>query len=941
MGLSSLRKKIPFSMKLFLLDAYALIYRAHFAFIKRPMLNSKGVNVSAVYGFVSGLWDLLQKERPTHIAVAFDLSGPTFRHEMFTAYKANRDEQPEDITVAVPYIREILRGFDIPILEMPGYEADDVIGTLAKQAEAQGFTVYMMTPDKDYAQLVSEHIFLYKPARMGNDIQIWGVPEVLADWGIQRVEQVVDCLGLQGDSIDNIPGVPGIGPKNAQSLLAKYGSIEGILAHLDELAGKQQEALRKYADQALLSKKLAAIDLNVPVTFDAQACHMGEWHRDQLAAVFRELEFRSLTARILGPSTAEPAEPRPGAQGDLFGAAVAAPAPTAPSKAALGEKNLSNTPHEYRLADTPEAQQALLEQLLAVEAACFDTETTGIDPTEAELVGLSFAVRPHEAWYVPIPEDPAEARRALAFFRPFFENGNIGKIGQNLKYDVIVLRFHGVEVKGDFYDTMIAHYLLEPDRRHNMDYLAETYLDYSPVPIESLIGKKGKNQLSMREVPLRKLADYAAEDADVTLQLREVLFPQMTGPVRKLYDEVEAPVIRVLADIESEGVRIDPDFLQDYSLVLEKEILALQEKIHAQAGVRELNLNAPGQIGDLLFVRMKIPYRWKKTKTGQFSTDEEILSELAAEHGIVRDILDYRGLAKLKSTYVDALPRMINPRTGRIHTSFNQALAQTGRLSSQNPNLQNIPVRTERGREIRKAFIPRDTGHVLLSADYSQIELRLVAHISGDETLLEAFRQGHDIHTATAAKVFGVTLDEVTKDQRYKAKTVNFSILYGAGAHNLSKQLGIRRGEAQQIIEAYFAQFTGLKAYMEGTVAEAREKGYVTTLLGRRRYLRDIHSASAVTRANEERVAINTPVQGSAADMIKVAMIHINEALRSGGFGARMILQVHDELVFDVPRHEVDRLRPIIEQHMKNALPGLKVPIEVGIGTGENWLEAH
>lgn len=936
--------------KLFLLDAFALIFRAHYAFIKRPLINSKGVNTSAVTGFVNVLWDLLQKEKPSHLAVCFDLSGPTFRHDMFPAYKANREETPEDIVIAVPYIREILKAWNIPILQMPGYEADDVVGTISKQAEKAGFQVYMMTPDKDYGQLVSPNIFMYKPARLGNELEIWDEAKILSEWGIKRVDQVIDMLGLQGDAVDNIPGVPGIGPKSAQKLLEQFDTIENILANTHLLQGKQKEALETFADQAILSKKLAAIDLNVPIEFDEEDCKMGDPNKEALGALFKELEFRSLSNRILGQDSGQEAvvQLSAGTQGDLFGGTTdAKPAVVekaayvsnySSGKAAIADKNIENTEHQYHIAQTAEERQALIKALRETGSFAFDTETTGLETVDAEIVGLSFSFKAQTAWYVPVPQKGGAA--IMSEFKDILEDSSLRKIGQNIKFDALMLRNYGIHLQGDILDTMVVHYLLEPDKRHGMDYLSETYLNYTPVPIEALIGK-GKAQLSMRDVPLAKIAEYAAEDADVTWQLAEKLQPLLEPSVEKLYKEIEAPLIMVLADVEAEGINLDSKFLEAYSKVLDVDIQAIQKEIFEMGGVREINLNSPAQIGQLLFDKLKIPYRWKKTATAQYSTDEEKLSELAYEHVIVQKILDYRQLAKLKSTYVDALPRMVNAKTGRLHTSFNQALAQTGRLSSQNPNLQNIPVRSERGREVRKAFIPRDANHVLMAADYSQIELRLIAEISGDPNMLEAFQNGQDIHAATAAKIYNVPIDQVTKEQRYNAKTVNFSIIYGAGSTNLSRQLSIKRAEAQVLIDAYFAQYSGIKEYMEKTVKEARETGFVSTLMGRRRYLRDINSNSSLMRSNDERIAVNTPIQGSAADMIKIAMINIHQALKDGGFKTKMLLQVHDELVFDVPKDEVERVSPIIEHLMKTALPNLKVPIEVGIDTGENWLEAH
>ncbi len=931
--------------KLFLLDGHALVYRAHYAFISRPLINSTGMNVSAITGFTRSLWDVIRNQKPSHIAVSFDLKGPTFRHEMFEAYKANRDAQPEDISIAIPYIQKILEGFNIPVVTMEGYEADDIIGTLAKQAEKEGFKVYMMTPDKDYAQLVSENIFMYKPGRKGNEVEILGKKEVLEKWEIKRVDQVIDILGLAGDSVDNIPGIPGIGAKTAVKLLDTYDTIEGLIEHSHELKGKQKEKVEEFAEQGLLSKTLATIDINVPVQFNAEDYKIEGMDKNVLSDIFKELEFRTLARSILGEI--EPTEKQPVAEGvqqDLFGNAVPSkPQRFAPKLEAhsVAENTIENTKHEYHLIDTKEKRAELISLLSKQSVFCYDTETTGIDANQAELVGLAFSVKPKEAYYVPIPKDQKKAQSIVNEFKQVLENEKIEKIGQNIKYDNLMMKWYGVEVKGLFFDTMIAHYLCEPDLRHKLDYLAESYLKYKMVPIEMLIGKRGKNQMSMRDVPVEKAAEYAAEDADLTLQLKAPLLEKLKEiETEKLYNELEIPLISVLTDIEYEGVRINPDFLNDYSKVLGKLILEKERNIHKEAGL-VFNIASPKQVGEVLFERMKIPYRWKKTSSGQFSTNEAKLSELAETNPFVQSIMDYRKLAKLKSTYVDTLPLLVNPKTGRVHSSFNQARAATGRLSSENPNLQNIPIRDEAGREIRKAFEPRDSNHILLAADYSQIELRLIAEISGDEAMLESFQAGHDIHTATAANVFGRKLEEVTADERRNAKTVNFSIIYGAGATNLSRQLNIKRAEAKELIEQYFKQYQGLKNYMDKTVEFAREHGYVTTLMGRKRYIRDIDSRNSLIRSNAERIAINTPIQGTAADMIKVAMINIHKAFKEKGFKTKMIMQVHDELVFDTPKDELEKVKPIIEEKMKNAIPNLKVPILVGMDVGENWLEAH
>lgn len=931
--------------RLFLLDGHALVYRAHFAFIARPLINSKGVNTSAVTGFTRALWDLLQNQKPSHIAVAFDPPSPTFRHEMYEAYKANRESQPEDISIAFPFIRRILKGFKIPIISVNGYEADDVIGTLAKQAEKEGYKVYMVTPDKDFGQLVSENIFLYKPARQGNEIEIMGPAEVCDRWGIKRVDQVIDILGLMGDTVDNIPGIPGIGEKTAAKLLEQFNSVEELIQRVEEIPGKIKDKIKEHADQGLLSKKLAVIDTNVPIQFDATEFNLDPPDKDLLAEVFKELEFRTLSEQILAKGGESPAN-QPGQQGNLFDLPSSDPDSGSLRleelpKHAIADHHIANVPHQYHLVDTPDKRRDLIRLLSAQKEICFDTETTGIDANAVELVGMSFSVVKGEAYYIPVPEDQVEARKIVDEFKPVFEDDNIAKIGQNIKYDALVLKWYDVEVKGRYIDTMVIHYLLEPELRHNMDYLAESYLNYKPVSIESLIGKKGKDQITMREAPLENVKEYAAEDADITLQLKEYLWPNLEkAGLDPLYNTIEGPLIKALVEMENAGININVRLLEDYSVELSKEIDTLEKAVYEQAG-EKFNLASPKQVGDILFVKMKIPYRWGKTKTGQYSTDEDKLAELALENPFVQDILKHRGLTKLKSTYVDALPRMINHRTGRIHSSFNQTIAATGRLSSNNPNLQNIPVRTPEGAKVRQAFIPRDNDHILLAADYSQIELRLIAEISGDEAMLDAFLKGQDIHSATAARVFGTPFDQVTREQRYRAKTVNFSIIYGAGATNLSRQLGIKRTEAKDLIDNYFANYPGLKHYMDETVEHARKYGYVTTLMGRRRHLRDIHSKSSLERSNAERIAINTPIQGSAADMIKIAMINIHNFLKDGGFQSKMVLQVHDELVFDAHKSELDQIKPVIAEKMKTALPGLKVPILVEMGEGDNWLSAH
>jgi DNA polymerase-1 len=922
--------------KLFLLDGHALVYRAHYAFISRPLINSKGLNTSAIMGFTNVLRDLIKKENPTHLAVSFDLSGPTFRNEIFEDYKANRESQPEEIKAAFPYIHEVIKGFKIPIVTCKGYEADDVIGTLAKRAEKEGFKVYMMTPDKDYAQLVSPNIFMYKPARSGNDAEILGVEEILENWGIERVEQVIDILGLQGDAVDNIPGIPGIGPKTAQKLLAAYGSLEGLLENVDKLKGKQKEKVIEFADQGRLSKVLATIDTEVPVEINFEDTLIEEPDRPALGKLFQQLEFRRLSAQMLG-------EPEDNDQqlGGLFGGpAVSTSQADKPAVEKLF-KDIDSIEHDYIKVDELAEMKKLAADLLDQKIICFDTETTSINANDAELVGIAFAYEKGKAYYVPVPSDPKESAAIVDIFRPVLEHSGIAKTAHNYKYDAIVMKRHGVALRGPVRDTLIAHYLLNPDLRHKMDYLAETILNYKPIPIEKLIGK-GKNQLSMRDISIDKVVPYASEDADITLQLDDILFTDLEKDgLDKLYKDMEEPLIEVLVQMEYNGVNIDTEVLGLHSKAIEGELINLEKDLYVEAG-SPFNILSPKQVGEILFDRLKIPYRWKlSSKSKQYSTSEDKLKELEKEHPIVGKILRFRGLSKLKSTYLDALPKLVSKKTGLIHSSFNQALTTTGRLSSNNPNLQNIPIRTTEGARVREAFVPRESGHVILAADYSQIELRLIAEISKDEGMLDAFINGQDIHSATAAKVFGVAYDQVTKEQRYRAKTVNFSITYGAGATNLAGQLDIPRSEAKKIIESYYEQYPGLKSYMTDIVESARANGYVETLMGRRRYLRNINSGNAFVRSGEERNAINSPIQGSAADMIKLAMIKIHRALIDGEFKTKMIMQVHDELVFDVPQSELEQVSSIIEDCMKNAMPGLKVPILVGMDHGANWLEAH
>lgn len=930
--------------RLFLLDGHALVYRAHFAFIARPLINSKGVNTSAITGFVRTLWDLMKHQKPTHIAVAFDPKGGTFRHEIYPEYKANRDAQPEDITIAMQYIPDIIKAFNIPVVMVPNYEADDVIGTLAKKAEKKGFSVYMVTPDKDYAQLVSENIYMYKPGKQGNEAEILGEKEILKNWDIQSVEQVIDVLGLQGDSVDNIPGIPGIGPKTAVTLLKQFGSVENIIANAEQLKGKQKENVITFADQALLSKKLATIDTNSPVEFDEFSFTLDAMDRTKLKEIFLELEFRSLAEQILGSN--HPIVQNQGIQQSLFDTETTSSVPETPSDNKIndyqiGNKSIENTPHTYHTIHTDTEILALVDKLSGSTRISFDTETTGINAHEAELVGASLAVTPHEGYYIPFSEDFASAKAKLSLLKPLLENEQIEKIGQNIKYDMTILKWYGIELKGRLFDTMIAHYLCEPDLRHKLDFLTESYLDYKMVPIEDLIGRSGKNQLSMREIDVEKVSQYAAEDADLTLQLVPVLEKMMAeNQLTEIYNTIESPLIRVLCDIEYEGVNINVQFLNEYSKELEKLIVEKEREIYKSAGTH-FNIASPKQVGEILFDRLKIPYRWKKTSSGQYSTDVDKMTELYHEHDIIKAILDYRKYAKLKSTYVDALPLQVNPKTGRIHSNFNQARVATGRLSSENPNMQNIPIKNEAGREIRKAFIPRNNDYVILAADYSQIELRIIADMSKDASMLESFAAGNDFHRATASKVYGVPYDEVTADQRRNAKTVNFSITYGAGATNLSRQLGISRNDATELIQNYFKEFSGMKQYIDSTVQFARDNGYVKTLLGRRRYLRDINSRNSLTASNAERVAINAPIQGTAAEMIKIAMIDIFNCFEQQNLKSKMIIQVHDELVFDVYKPELEQVKSIIRDKMENAIPQLSVPILVQMDIGDNWLEAH
>ncbi|MFL5730661.1 MAG: DNA polymerase I [Cytophagaceae bacterium] len=937
------------SKKLFLLDAMALIYRAHFAFSKTPRISSTGLNTSAVLGFTNSLLEVINKEKPTHIGVAIDTAAPTFRHENFEAYKAHRQEQPEDISIAIPYIKRLLECMQIPLIGIDGFEADDVIGTLSAKACKQGFQVYMMTMDKDYSQLVNDCVFLYKPSYLGSGHEVYDVKRVLEKFGIKRVDQVRDILGLQGDSVDNIPGIPGIGEKTAQKLIAEFDTVENLVANAEQLKGKLKENVINFGAQGILSKELATIHLSVPIEFNEDMFLLKEPLKEQLGALCDELEFRTIKKRILGESgadeiqkseTVKPKKKKDEAQMSMFGAAeVAVEEENAAEHVVLDTVN--TVVHDYHIINTPALINSLVAYLDKQEEFCFDTETTSLEAVEAKLVGIAFSYYKGEAYYIPFPENQQETQKLIDLIKPVLENEKITKIGQNLKYDIMVLEKYGVQVKGPIFDTMLAHYLIEPDMRHNMDVLAETYLHYSPISIETLIGKKGTKQKSMKDAPLEKIAEYAAEDADVTFQLKEVLSPVLKEvPImEKLFREVETPLIQVLADVECAGVRVDTEALKEFSKELEVDIREIEKKIYEEAGV-QFNIASPKQLGDVLFDKLKIDPKAKKTKTGQYATGEEVLSKLAGEHKIANQILEYRELQKLKSTYVDSLPLLISPTDGRIHTCYNQAVAATGRLSSTNPNLQNIPIRTDKGREIRKAFVPRDKDHLILSADYSQIELRIIAAFSKEKNMIESFKKGIDIHTTTASKVFKVGLDDVTSDMRRKAKMVNFGIIYGISAFGLSQRLDIPRKEAAEIIEAYNTEFPALKKYMDEIINIAREQEYVETILGRRRYLRDINSRNMTIRGYAERNAINAPIQGSAADMIKVAMINIHQWMKQEKLKSKMIMQVHDELVFDVLKSEAEILKPAIEGFMKNAIP-MEVPMEIGIGMGENWLQAH
>ncbi len=940
--------------RLFLLDAYALIFRGYYALIKNPRINSKGMDTSAIMGFMNSLFDVIKRERPDHLAVCFDKGGSTERTELFPEYKANRNETPDAIRIAIPYIQNILNAMHIPVVVKEGWEADDIIGTLAKQAEKEDYKVFMVTPDKDFGQLVSENIFMYRPARMGNGIEIWGIPEIQKRFGVEKPEQVIDYLGMMGDASDNIPGLPGVGDKTAKKFLEEFGSLENLLANTDKLKGKMKEKVEANGELGLLSKKLATISLDVDVTFDAKDYEMCEPDNEKVQVIFEELEFRRLKDQFIkifsdteetptvpagkASPKAKASEEAGSGQFSLFGGAASESPGTL--KDHNSRKTIADVPHVYQSIAPGMAMKLFLQNLMKQSSVCFDTETTGLNPLTAELVGIAFSWEATKGFYIAFPEDKAGAQELIEALRPFFESENIEKIGQNLKYDIKVLHKYGLKVKGKFFDTMLAHYLINPDMRHNMDVLAETYLNYTPVSITQLIGKKGKNQLSMRDVPLDKQTEYAVEDADITLQLAAHFRPELKAAnTEALFNDIEIPLLHVLADMELEGINLDEAFLKSLSEDLNKDIATLEQKIY-EAAETTFNIGSPKQLGEILFDKMKLVDKPKKTKTGQYSTAEDVLSYLAKDHEIIQNVLDYRGLSKLKSTYVDALPLQVEASTGRVHTDYMQTVAATGRLSSNNPNLQNIPIRTERGRQVRKAFVPKNEDYTLLAADYSQIELRIIAALSEETTMIEAFKNGEDIHASTAAKVFDVPISEVTREQRSNAKTVNFGIIYGVSAFGLSNQTDLSRSEAKELIETYYATYPKLRNYMGEQVDFARDNGYVQTVLGRRRYLKAINGSNAIVRGAAERNAVNAPIQGSAADIIKLAMINIHRKLGESNFKSKMLLQVHDELVFDAYKPELEALKNMVKSEMENAYT-LSVPLDVEIGLGSDWLEAH
>jgi len=935
--------------RLFLLDAYALIFRGYYALIKNPRINSKGQDTSAIMGFTNSLFDVIKRERPDHLAVCFDKDGSAERTEIYEDYKANRDETPDVIRQSIPIIKDILKAMHIPVVEISGMEADDIIGTLAKQAEKENYQVYMVTPDKDFGQLVSENIFMYRPARMGNSIEIWGIPEVQKRFGVERPEQVIDYLGMMGDASDNIPGLPGVGDKTAKKFIKKFDSLEGLLDNIDQLKGKMKEKVEANAEQGRMSKKLATIFTDCDVQFDAEDYEMSKPDVEKVIEIFKDLEFRRATEQFLKmfnegakdaeePKTKEVKQTPGSGQYSLFGNDTSKQ--DVKAEDFQGYLDIEKTDHHYQLANTPKAIELLVEKMNNQKEVCFDTETTSLDTLEAKLVGIAFSWQAHTGFYVPFPEDENEYKHRLSLLKPFFENEDVCKIGQNLKYDIKVLKNQGVEVKGQLFDTMLAHYIINPDMRHNMDVLSETYLNYSPKPIEDLIGKKGKNQKSMAEVDLDKITAYAVEDADITYQLKTFFEKELKDAHNEpLFQKLEVPLLRVLADMEIEGIALDEEVLSEISSSLDEDIENLEKQIYETAG-EEFNIGSPKQLGEILFGKLKIADKPKKTKSGQYSTAEDVLSHHAKDHQIAQDVLDWRGLSKLKSTYVDALPKQVSKKTNRIHTEFMQTVAATGRLSSTNPNLQNIPIRTERGRQVRTAFVPRNKDYTLLAADYSQIELRIIAALSDEETMIKAFQDGEDIHASTASKVFDIPIDEVTREQRSQAKTVNFGIIYGVSAFGLSNQTNLSRSESKDLIETYYKTYPKLRAYMDDQVEFARENEYVKTVMGRRRYLKDINASNGMVRSGAERNAVNAPIQGSAADIIKVAMINIHKKLKEGDYKSKMLLQIHDELIFDIHKSELEELRPLIKSEMESAYE-LKVPLVVEVGTGDNWLEAH
>ncbi|WP_289061496.1 DNA polymerase I [uncultured Zobellia sp.] len=948
---------MPEQKRLFLLDAYALIFRGYYALIKNPRINSKGMDTSAIMGFMNSLFDVIKREKPDHLAVCFDKGGSAERTELFPEYKANRDETPDAIRTAIPYIQDILKAMHIPSVILEGWEADDIIGTLAKQAEKEDYKVFMVTPDKDFGQLVSENIFMYRPARMGNGIEIWGIPEIQKRFGVERPEQVIDYLGMMGDASDNIPGLPGVGDKTAKKFIEQFGSMEGLLENTDQLKGKMKEKVEANKELGLLSKKLATICIDCDVTFNAEDYEMSVPDSEKVQEIFEELEFRRLKDQFIkifsgetegetqnqvsntetGKKQTSTSSSAGSGQFSLFGGDGASAATIADNSS---RKTIKDIPHVYQSVAPGMAMKLFVQNLMKQTSVCFDTETTSLNPLEAQLVGIAFSWEATKGYYIPFPENKEEAQELIEILRPFFESETIEKIGQNLKYDIKVLNKYNIKVKGMFFDTMLAHYLINPDMRHNMDVLSETYLNYTPISITELIGKKGKNQLNMRDVPLEKQTEYAVEDADITFQLAQHFRPELAeAKTDILFKDIEIPLLRVLADMELEGINLDEKFLNSLSEDLNNDIKNLEEKIYEAAG-EEFNIGSPKQLGEILFSKMKLVDKPKKTKTGQFSTAEDVLSYLAKDHEIIQNVLDYRGLAKLKSTYVDALPEQVEPTTGRVHTDYMQTVAATGRLSSNNPNLQNIPIRTERGRQVRKAFVPRNEDYILLAADYSQIELRIIAALSEETTMIEAFKHGEDIHASTASKVFNVPIEEVTREQRSNAKTVNFGIIYGVSAFGLSNQTDLSRSEAKELIDTYYKTYPKLRNYMSEQVDFARDNGYVQTVLGRRRYLKDINGSNAIVRGAAERNAVNAPIQGSAADIIKIAMINIHKKLSEGNYKSKMLLQVHDELVFDIYKPELDELSGLIQSEMENAYK-LEVPLDVEVGLGQDWLEAH